>query len=153
MKLLENIKKIKNIKGITFISVGLICGILCIVLSESSGSGPQSTETDISEHSESTLAEYKEAEESRVSALLNAIDGVRSARVMLTFESGSEYVYEASNYSGRTPLLLQEHPPKVSGAAVVCVGGGNADIQMKVIDLVCSLYGISSSRVSVAGAS
>lgn len=66
---------------------------------------------------------------------------------------GSEYVYDSGNYSRSTPLLLEEYPPKISGVAVVCVGGDNPGIQIKIIDLICSLYGISSSRVSVTGSS
>lgn len=151
MKLNDALKKLKDIKGVTLVVIGLAAGVLCLVMS----GGAEKTEekdTVTAETTESALARYTETEEERISALLNAIDGVRSARVMLTFESGSEYVYDTGGYSRSDPLLLEEHPPKVCGVAVVCVGGNDPEVKMKVIDLLCSLYGISSARVSVAGA-
>lgn len=153
MKLSEVLDKLKETKGITLIIIGIVAGVLCLVLSGiGNGDGTQSS-SETEETASSSLAEYSAMEEQRVCAILNAIEGVRSARVMLTFDSGSEYVYDSGNYTRSTPLLLEEYPPKVSGVAVVCVGGDNPDIQIKVIDLICSLYGISSSRISVIGSS
>ena len=153
LKLADRVKKLKEIKGITLAAIGLAAGVLCLFISSGGEDSSEKEGFALEESSESTLSEYAEAEEQRVCALLNAVDGVRSARVLLTFESGSEYVYDTGGYSRNEPLLLEEHPPKVCGAAVVCVGGNDPDVKMKVIDLLCSLYGISSSRVSVAGSS
>ena len=152
IKLNEIFGKLKETKGVTFIVVGLIAGILCLAVSVFDGEN-QKQEQNTAETETSSLASYSAEEEQRVTALLNAIDGVKGARVMINFESGSEYVYDSGNYSRSTPLLLEEYPPKISGVAVVCVGGDNPGIQKKIIDLICSLYGISSSRVSVTGSS
>ena len=54
-------------------------------------------------------------------------------------------------YSRSSPPVVEEKPPRVGGVAIVCEGGDNPAVQKKVIDLVCALYGIPSSRVSVSG--
>ena len=106
MKLNEIFGKLKETKGVTFIVVGLIAGILCLAVSVFDGEN-QKQEQNTAETETSSLASYSAEEEQRVTALLNAIDGVKGARVMINFESGSEYVYDSGNYSRSTPLLLE----------------------------------------------
>ena len=63
-------------------------------------------------------------------------------------ENNEYVIYNSEN--GDSPLLLKEEMPKVAGVAVVCTGGDNVLVQEKIIDCVCALFNISSSRVSVA---
>lgn len=130
---------------------GIIAGIICLVLSMFTGTDNTDNVSEAKGISDNyiALSVYTEQEEKRLADLINSICSVTNTNVMLSFECGSEYVYE--NKSLGNPLLIEEHPPVVSGIAIVCKGGNDPSLQMKIIELVCALYGVPSSRVGVAG--
>lgn len=68
--------------------------------------------------------------EARISEICSAVDGVGECKVMVTFEEGTE--------SG-----------KVYSVAVICEGADDVAVRARIIDLMTSLYGIGSNRVSV----
>ena len=117
---------------------------------------------EASVHSRALAAYEKELEE-KIRGLLSGMDGISDISVMVTFESGSEYVFaqdqngEQKSYvvigdgdNGKT-VLLKEIYPRIRGIAVVCRGGGSAAVQEKVIRLLCSLFDLPSNRVYVSG--
>ena len=127
-------------------------------------------------------AEYIRQTELRLEELLSGIDGAGRLDVMLTLESGTEYVYQAESRrtmdrtgtSGETTqerqenettivmvegdggntqaLLRTERPPKIQGVAVICEGAGQAAVERQIVDVLTRTLGISSARVSVAKA-
>ncbi len=110
----------------------------------------------------STVLELEE----RVAALCGEMYGVSSVSVMITLDTVGETKYaqnsqvnkDASNVSTRYEyvsdsgglLPVAEVTPRVRGVAVVCRGGGNPDIQLKLTELLSALFDIPSSSVSVA---
>lgn len=73
MKLNEIFRKLKETKGVTFIIVGLVAGVLCLAVSVFGGES-QKQDQNTAETESSSLASYTAEEEQRVTTLLNAID-------------------------------------------------------------------------------
>lgn len=104
--------------------------------------------------------------EERVVKLCDQMRGVSDVSVMITLDTVGETKYaqnsqvnkDESNVNTRYEyvsdagglLPIAEVTPKVRGVAVVCGGGGNPDIQLKLTELLSALFGIPSSAVSVA---
>ena len=148
MKLFDGIKEklgaLGGAKGLIYIAAALAAGRLCLFLSRGDD-GTQDTSVETAE------VDYRAEAEDKLRALLNSVSGVSGARVIITFSDGVRYQYGEGGYSRSSPPVVEEKPPRVGGVAIVCEGGDNPAVQKKVIDLVCALYGIPSSRVSVSG--
>lgn len=129
-----------------------------------------------------TMEAYVSDLELRVSELLSKIKGVGDTEVMITLESGAEYIYQSEqrqatgernggsgdqqrskekqenivmveDEAGKKQALIRtERTPTVQGIVVVCDGGGDLSIQAKIIDVLTSAFSIPSHRVSVAAA-
>ena len=80
-------------------------------------------------------------EEERLAALCNSVAGVTEARVMITYEA----VYAASI------LGKSSEEQKICGIAVVCRGGADPTVQLRLHSMLESLYALPSTRISVSG--
>ena len=108
-----------------------------------------------------------EAFEEKLEHTLSQIEGAGEAKVVLTLDGGSRQVLArnqdrdgeggGSNTvvtvgkgSGQQDVVpLQTVAPEVRGALVVCPGGGNAQVRLKLIEAVSALTGLGSDRISV----
>ena len=108
-----------------------------------------------------------EAFEKKLEAALSQIEGAGETRVVLTLDGGSRQVLArnqdrdgeggGSNTvvtvgkgSGQQDVVpLQTVAPEFRGALVVCPGGGNAAIRLRIIEAVSALTGLGSDRISV----
>ena len=112
--------------------------------------------------------------ELRLQALLEAMDGVGKATVLLTVEHEGEieYAYDRtesqtvsegsgsqsrqqelvtlSESGGQTPVLLRSSAPQYRGAVVVCEGGDRAAVRLAVTQVVQALTGISADRIVIS---
>ena len=66
-------------------------------------------------------------EEARIAELCAMTEGVGECRVMLTYDDVG----------------------RVSAAAVLCEGADRAEVRRRITDMLTSLYGIGSNRISV----
>ena len=73
--------------------------------------------------------DYLDDTEARLCSMINDLDGVSNADVM----------------------LLSDADGKISGAAVICIGGNEAYNQKNITDLITSLFDIRSCDVFVGG--
>lgn len=89
----------------------------------------------------SDAAPTAQTEEERLAALCNSVDGVSEARVMITYEA----VY-ASSILGKG-----SEGQKICGIAVVCRGGSDPAVQLRLHSMLESLYALPSTRISVSG--
>lgn len=141
-------------------------GVILILLSELNFSSPQAEESVQT----GDYAEYVSTLNDELTNVISSIDGVGTCKVMITLKNTKESVYAENNETsssdssnsqnneyviynsenGDSPLLLKEEMPQVAGVAVVCSGGDSEAVREKIIDCVCALFNISSSRVSVA---
>ena len=115
--------------------------------------------------------------EERLTAMVERIDGVGRCRVMVTLENGVKYVYASEEKTGRDHklqgdtesqtddsettvilvqtddgyegLLVTELQPTVKGVVVVCEGGGDAAVQMRVKEALTAVLNVTERRVCV----
>lgn len=150
--------------------LGLLCGaavLLAVLLLF-----PQ-TEKRADPPAEVRPADAVQSLEAALCALLGAMEGVDDVRVMLYPASSGETVYAvhtdntAENRDGQTSkkekssvvivkndrgeggLVVQTTAPAVSGAAVVCRGGGDPVIRERIVQTISALFGLSSNHISV----
>lgn len=108
-----------------------------------------------------------EAFEEKLERTLSQIEGAGETQVVLTLDGGSRQVLArdqerdgeggGSNTvvtvgkgSGQQEVVpLQTVAPEFRGALVVCPGGGNAPVRLKLIEAVSALTGLGSDRISV----
>lgn len=112
--------------------------------------------------------------ESRLCALLEEMEGVGKAKVLLTVESGEEtdYAYDSTDTETRTesggsissqselvtlsesggqkPVPLRTWSPQYRGAVVICQGGGSAAVRLAVTQVVQSLTGLTADRIVIS---
>lgn len=86
---------------------------------------------------------YADDLEARLTELVSAVDGVGDCRVMITLESGTEYVYTSPT------VLVTEILPKIRGVVVVCDGGNDAAVCERVTEVVTTALNIPQRRVCV----
>ena len=75
-----------------------------------------------------TDKEESEGLEVRVAEMCSMTEGVGDCRVMLSYTDGGETVF---------------------AAVILCEGAESAEVKSRVTDMICSLFGIGSNRVSV----
>ncbi len=138
---MEWMKKLRAIKGLPLLLLGIAAGILLLWIG---GQGGEEREETNAVQSVS-LNEFTEQEQRRLAILLDSIVGVSQVKVCLTLERGDAGV--TGNRDGES--YTAQRPPEIAGCVVVCRGGGDAKIQLAIISVVCALYGLPSSRVSV----
>ncbi len=121
-----------------------------------------------------TAEEYSGKLESKLSKMISTIDGAGKTNVLITIDREIEQVYqtdsdtqtkaEASSSqldSKQTTVIVKganntEEPikvtqimPKIKGVLVVCEGAGSSVVKQNITESVCTVLGISSSRITV----
>lgn len=159
------------------VAAGLV-GIALILLSELlPDRGGETEQTPLSETAAFSAKAYTEELEQRLGAVVGGIAGAGRCRVMVTLENGVEYVYASeekagSDYSadgerlsqtddsessviliqtesGYEGLLVTEMQPTVKGVVVVCEGGGDETVRVRVSEAVSTVLNVTSKRVCV----
>ena len=128
-------------------------------------SGGGGEETDSPETAEACfdLEEF----EAKLEKTLSQIEGAGKVSVVLTLESGSRQVLaqdqQRDGEGGSTSttvtvgrgagtdevVSLQTISPKFRGALVVCPGGGDAQVQLRLVEAVSAVTGLGSDRISI----
>ncbi|MBR6507808.1 MAG: hypothetical protein IKT37_09450 [Clostridia bacterium] len=143
--------------------LALLAGALLMLWPES-GEKTKNTEFPDSE-------EYRLRLEEQTRKLIKELEGVSDCKVMITLESGYEYLYASDQTLDRaydnsgtllsskadkkyfldgegSPVIISETPPAVCGIAVVAKNV-SAETEYKIVRLLQAVYGISSNRISV----
>lgn len=112
--------------------------------------------------------------ERKMEEILSKMSGVGRVDVMLTLECGGELVLASdstlrysgspqnpndydrssetvtvSGKSGTEVVVTQERSAKYRGALIVCDGGDNDKVRLKIVEAVCALTGLGADRVAV----
>lgn len=138
--------------------------MLLILLSElfpATDSKTKNIQNTTAEETTSYL-QYKSQLEEQLETLIEKIQGAGKTTVMLTLESGEETVYALDTLSGQTQtqqthVLLDDgtaleetiYLPSVCGVAIVCEGGGDVRVAVRITELVSALLGVPSNRICV----
>ena len=112
--------------------------------------------------------------EDEMEKILAKINGVGRVDVMLTLQSGAELVlatnttlrysgsphnpddYDRSSETvtvsggnGSDVIVTQERSPQYRGALIVCDGGDNDAVRLRIVEAVAALTGLGSDRIAV----
>lgn len=168
--MIEECKKIIQKIGLMRLVLVVVCGVLLLILSYPGGS----SEPDLQEVSSSsvqseettTLEEYKKAREEELEELLQKVDGVGAAEVLITLKGSNEKVTLKDNTSrgesneektvlvenadrDSAPYIVQEREPEIEGIVIVCQGGYDSVIKREITDAVSALFSIESHKIKV----
>ena len=173
-KLSQRMGKFRKSSIIALLGIG---GMLLILFSQI-GSDQKRTISHDTVETTVDMADYEARLEERLLSIIQKMDGVGHAELMITMESGVEHLYvkeektstdktEDTNgesnkvqnketaetnvtvLDGAEALLRKELEPTVRGVVVICEGGDDIRVQQHVIDAVTAALNISSARVSV----
>ena len=177
-----SVQKIKqtllSAKGSTILLAAGMAGIALIFLSSVWPSSSQ-TKSASSAASSSATSDYAAQLEQNLRGIVGSIAGVGRVRVMVTLESGVQYVYEqnqkttqssastasqtqqatgteestvlAQTASGGQQALIQtERQPQVRVVVMVCDGGNDPAVQEQVLEAVSTALGVSVSAISIS---
>ena len=112
--------------------------------------------------------EYISEIENKIRSITEKITGSTDVSVMVSTESGTEFVYVSNedisgddtskeyitvkNPSGEYELVLaKEVYPSITGVSIVCPGGDDYAVQIKIINSVSTAFGLSKNRICVVG--
>ena len=145
----------------------LRAGLLRLLLPRPSGGG----ETAHAGEAEQAATAFSVDElEEKLEATLSRIDGAGEVTVALTLRSGARQVLaqdvtvsdrEGSSGEERTTVVisggsgreeavaLQELAPQFQGAVVVCPGGDDPTVRLKLAEAVADLTGLGADRISI----
>ena len=109
-----------------------------------------------------------EAFEKKLAQVLSQVEGAGDVRVVLTLDGGSRQmlarnqerdrdgggsstVATVGRGSGNQEVVpLQVMAPRFRGALVVCPGGGNAQVRLRLVEAVSALTGLGADRISIS---
>ena len=133
--LLTKLKNDKNLIRIIYI-IGLL-GIALIFISSFFDSD------NINSSFSGNIEDYRSTEETRIENMVESIEGVGDARVMITMENSAEQVYSDKS-------VVKEIEPTVRGVMIVCKGADNPSIKETVLESVTKALNISCDKVCIA---
>ncbi len=159
------LEKLKKDKKTAFIILVAFLGILLISLSEFVPDNEA-----VSENTYSQSVCLNNDAKAELEDIISKIDGVGKVSVMITYEGTEENIYalnmtEQSNVNDvkrdeeylildkgndEDGLLVKKVYPRVTGIAVVCVGGGNPAVKNEITHMLKALYNISSNSISIS---
>ena len=110
--------------------------------------------------------------EEKLSETLSKVKGAGDVTVMLTVQGGSRQVLAVDEKSshkadggsetqsttvvvsgasgtGNSPVLVQQLYPRFQGALVVCSGGEDAGVRLKLMEAVSALTGLGTDKISI----
>ena len=170
--------------GMGKIIVIIVCGIIILAGSFFDGSGSKNSSSDevSSSTSDNELGEdealnvmniYAKRQEEKLRELLESMDGVGQAKVMVMLAESEEKVAlkntergenkgkDSSDISEKSenvivtnggdekPYVVSVTSPKIAGVAIVCEGADGGKKDSEIIDMVGALFGIESHKIKV----
>lgn len=141
----------------------LAIGVLLLALPGSGGGESRASPETAAQEAGFDLKEFEE----KLGRALSGIDGAGETRVVLTLDSGSRQVLaqdldrDGAGGGGSTTVTLgrgggsqevvplQTLAPSFRGALVVCPGGGDPAVRLKLVEAVSALTGLGADRVSI----
>lgn len=169
LKIFQKLKNIKHIELYVAIILGAV--IVLIYLSTTSGANVKSQQTSTTNFA--TIQEYSNFLENKLENVLASIEGAGNVSAMITFESGTEFVY-ATNQESKTNsntssgvttsttttsispytknaegLIVKEILPKINGVIVVASGAKNTKVKLEIIKAIQAILEVPLANIEV----
>lgn len=138
----------------------LVAGEVFVDKTEGEASSDNSVSTSFS------VSDYEIELETRLTEIIETIDGAGKVKVMLTIDCSDENVYATENKSDSdseernyvvvetdgndSGILLKVSMPEIRGVAVVCHGADSAKVREEITGVLTAVLGISTNRVNIS---
>ncbi len=134
------------VKNDKFKKLIIIAGFIGIALIFLSTFISFDTPKEIEEVAESlfSVTEYCDTMQNNLTDMIQSIEGVGSAKVLLTIENSVECVYLENNTT-----KTKQIEPAIRGVVVACQGGENPIVVERVMSAVTKALNISTAKVCV----
>ena len=140
-----------------YVLIILLAGLVLLLLP--TGSKAKAKTTQVSTVSEQTQTQAIQAEEQRLTQLLQQINGAGQVQVLLSYRCSAEREL-ATDDAGEPTIIsagggaqeaveLRTVSPQYLGAVVVCDGADSASVRLAIIQAVSSLTGLGSNKIAV----
>ena len=167
-KFFQKLKGIKHIELIVAVVLGAIILLIYISSLQSNNTTKQTSTQSIT-----SISEYSAFLENKLANVLANIKGAGNVTTMITFESGTEYIYatneetktNTNTSSGSTTstttstsspyvknnqgLLVKEVLPKISGVVVVASGAKDTKVKLEIIKAVQAVLEVPIANIEV----
>lgn len=124
-------------------TVFIIMGILAMVLIFLT-SGKDKNQSEVTLDKFDTNA-YQQCLSDEILSMIENIDGVGRAKVMITLEDSYEYIYLDD---GET--LQKVNEPTIRGVVVACEGASSAKVSAEITDLLRTVLNVPANKVCVS---
>ena len=163
-------QKLKNIKHIELILAIIFGSIIVLIYISSLGNSTSQQSSTVSSFS---ISEYSSFLENKLENVLSKIEKAGNVSAMITFESGTEYVY-ATNEESKTNsntssgvttsttttsispytknsegLVVKEILPKINGVVVVATGARDTKVKLEIIKAIQALLEVPLANIEV----
>lgn len=156
-------RAVEFIKKYRYAALVLLLGIVLMLIPTGGGKEEAVTEQPAATQTEQTMEE-------RLEELLSQIQGAGKVRVMLSFSSGEQTLYQTNDDivtgtdsstmrqdtvtvtdAGRneTGLVKQVIPATYLGAIVLCQGADSASVRLAIADAVSKITGLGTNQISI----
>lgn len=143
----------------------IVVGAALLLLPSGGRDSPNHQETPVQEEG---VSFDLEAFEKKLAQALSQVEGAGDVRVVLTLDGGSRQVLARNQEQDRDGggnstvatvgrgsgtqevVPLQVVAPQFRGALVVCPGGGNAQVRLRLVEAVSALTGLGADRISIS---
>lgn len=157
-------------KRVNLLLVSGISGMLLLCVPAWLPAGGQKQDPEQAVLPAQSAEDYEQQLESRLAALIGAMDGAGKTVVMVTLDCGEENIYAADTQTeethddtrssisqqstsllagGSQPVTKTVLFPQVRGVAVLCQGGADPGIQRRITELVSALTNVGASHITV----
>lgn len=148
-----------------YVLLVIAAGIVLLLLPLGGEGNPASGGTEMQAESGEETFRVEEMER-RLEEALSRVDGAGEVTVVLTVKSGARQILaQDSSHSGEESststvvvstgsgtedaVVLQQVYPQYQGALVVCPGGGDPAVCLKLVDAVSALTGLGADKISI----
>lgn len=69
------------------------------------------------------------------------------------YSQEEQVVYEKDSQGNEVPYVVKNKQPEIKGIAIIAQGGNNADMVIKITNMIEALFGVSAHKISVIGMS
>lgn len=151
-----------------FVLLVVLAGVLLLAWPEGGESPPAAAISPVPAAEDFSVAALEE----KLSETLSKVQGAGEVTVMLTVQGGSRRVLAENEKNTRTadgrsetqsatvvvsggsgvgegPVLVQQLYPRFQGALVVCSGGDDAQVRLKIMEAVSALTGLGTDKISI----
>ena len=156
-------KVVQGIRKYKYALIVLLLGMALLLIPGKKESKEQQQQTE-------TKTDYAQSMETRLTQVLSQIEGVGKVQVLLTLANEGRVEYhsdvqltreDGSEREERKTVILSEgsaydkaavssvETPSFQGALIVCEGGSNATVRLRLTQAVAALTGLSSEKITV----